>query len=74
MRQKTSSLPPRMVWASSSISFGTDFSPSTVSITTAKQAIRKAMAIFGAEPVPSQMTNNGATATFGIEFSAMIRA
>ena len=44
--------------------------PSTASITIAKIAIRKAMPIFEVSPVPSQITNSGASATFGTLFIA----
>ena len=63
MRQSVARRPPRSERARSRMSGGTDFRPSTVSMTIANTAIRKAMAIFGSAPVPSQMTNSGATAT-----------
>ena len=56
------------------MSGGTDFKPSTASITIANTAIRKPIATFGAASVPSQITNSGATATLGTLFSATMSA
>ena len=52
-----------------SISGSTDFSPITVSMTIGKIAIITTMATFGSIPVPIQITNSGARATFGTELS-----
>jgi hypothetical protein len=53
-----------------SMSGSTERSPSTVSITMGKIASISAIATFGSGPVPIQITNSGASATFGIELSA----
>jgi hypothetical protein len=53
-----------------SMSGSTDRSPSTISITIGKIASINAIATLGSGPVPIQITNSGASATFGIEFSA----
>ena len=52
------------------MSGSTERRPSTVSITIGKIASISAIAIFGSGPVPIQITNSGASATFGIELSA----
>src|SRR3546814_12340448 len=51
--------------AISSMSGSADFKPKTASIRMGKIAINVATAIFGADPVPSHMINNGAKATLG---------
>ena len=40
--------------------------------TIGKKEIVAAIAIFDARPKPNQMTNSGATATFGIVWNAMM--
>src|SRR5215470_10297206 len=56
--------------ASASMSGSTERRPSTVSITIGKMPSISAIAIFGSGPVPIQITNNGASATLGMELSA----
>ena len=53
-----------------SMSGSTERRPRTASITIGKIASISAIAIFGSGPVPIQITNSGASATFGMELSA----
>src|SRR5262249_8101874 len=70
MRVSTFQREPRRVRARSMVSGGTERKPSVVSITTTNTAIRNAITIFGSAPVPNQMTQSGASATFGTLLSA----
>ena len=56
-----------------SMSGSTERRPSTMSMTIGKIASISAIAIFGSGPVPIQITNSGASATFGMELSATSR-
>ena len=59
----------RLTCAIARMSGSIERSPSTMSTTMEKIASITAMAIFGSTPVPIQMTNSGASATFGKLFS-----
>src|SRR5262245_61882933 len=56
--------------ARESMSGSTEPRPRPGSMTIGKIASISAIATFGSGPVPIQITNSGASATFGIEFSA----
>ena len=55
---------------SSDSSTGVDVRPAMVATTIGKKQMSTTMTIFGFGPNPSHTTSSGASATFGIEFSA----